>query len=89
MDKHSNFPTPIPHSIDELAVLADATLTDIETSCREYILRGNRLHKNTKSWEEELCYILREQEIRNTRAEVHQQWLEEQFEELTDEASEV
>ena len=78
MQNDKSFPRPLTRTIDELALMNDAALDDIEGICRSYIDRGRSSGAGTKEWEEELCYILREREIREIRAVTHKQWLEEQ-----------
>jgi len=74
----SNLSSPVIRTIDELSVMADAGLSELYSHCRSCIDRGRSRGQNTREWEEELCYIQREQEIRELRALVHKQWLEEQ-----------
>lgn len=77
MSKSGEFSSPVLRTIDELEQIPDVGLTELEGYCRAFIGRGRSQGFSTRNWEEELCYIQREQEIRKNREIVHKQWLEE------------
>lgn len=77
MNTSEDFPRSPLWTIDELAIMNETALHDLEGMCRSYIHKGNDTGHRTRDWEEELCYIHRELDIRATRAIVHKQWLEE------------
>jgi len=86
MEKRNNFSRPVNRTIDELSVIADVGLDELEHYSRSCVNYGRRNGEDTREWEEELCYIQREREIRETRKLVHKQWMEEypQNDEWTD-----
>ena len=78
MAKKNMFPTPVVRTIDEIANLTDEALYELREIGQNYLEKAHQkgvggFHA-LKPWEEEICYLDREIQIRQTRTACHEDW---------------
>jgi len=82
-DHTSHFVTvnsPPIHHIDELAIMQDDELFQRLNELFRERDNARSTHVKTRMWEEEICYVKREIQLRHERHVIHEKWLSEQAE---------
>lgn len=74
MAKKNLVPRPTVRTIDELAYVNDDSLWEMKSIAEDYLDKARQVsHSNVQRlWEEEICYIDREIQIRQSREASHE-----------------
>jgi hypothetical protein len=74
-NRQSSFQNPEVVSSDDIAVLSDEDLMSTIATVDETRKKVNAEKCDTRLWEEELCYLRREAQIRRKRHAIHEKYL--------------
>ena len=76
---------PTQMMTDELSLMSDDELSSYSNSLERSHEKYGRMSSDTRPWEEEICYVQREYQVRRIQHDNHQRYMRERDAELQEE----